>query len=93
MKIWVDDERPAPSGWFTCENAEVAIMSIDSYWGIITNISLDNDLGEGGTGEDVMRFIESLIADRSRKKSIPTITCHSANPVAKKRIDMAIARL
>lgn len=93
MKLWVDDERlPPDNTWIVCVDADVAIFMLSSYWGYIECISLDNDLGGAMTGEDVMRAIETLVSV-DKGSFIPEIKCHSANPVARRRILLAIKRL
>ena len=67
IKIWLDDERPAPDGWKKCLWPEQVIMLIVSA-GLsgkfeVTDISLDHDLGEdnGRTGYDVIRYIQKQL--------------------------------
>ncbi len=53
MKLWLDDERPAPEGWVwvkTVDEAENAFLgtddSVNPKLETITDISVDHDLGE-----------------------------------------------
>lgn len=95
MKLWLDDERPAPSEWIrenTVAIATTAPAAIDFLRaGIITEVSLDHDLGpvEAGTGYDVIAWIEERVAtDHSYRP--PIIYIHTANPAA--RVRMLAAR-
>jgi len=61
MKVWLDDERPAPSGWKHVYWPEEAIRLLRS--GRVDEISLDHDLGDDrhGTGNDVVLWIEEAV--------------------------------
>lgn len=85
INLWVDDERLPPDDYMWAITAAEAINIIKSF--PIDTLSLDHDLGppSAGTGYDVACWIENNIAH------IPKIIdCHSANPVGRKRIEMAI---
>ena len=87
MKLWIDDERPAPWGWAHAKTAQEAIGWIEQ--GDITHISFDHDLGEGnGDGHDVVCFVEERI--EAGQMALPQMTVHSANPVGARRIRQAI---
>lgn len=85
IKLWVDDERPAPEGW------ETTISYVGAIWylvrGTVVEISLDHDLGEQKTGYDIVCFIEKLV--HKGYIPLPIIHCHSANPVGRARIEQA----
>jgi hypothetical protein len=83
VKVFLDDERPTPSGWHRVYWPDEAIMLLDSEE--VTHISLDHDLGDDarGTGYDVLVSIERAVATRGFVP--PTITIHSANPSARRR--------
>ena len=88
MKIWLDDIRPAPRGWYHCKTAKETILLLDNEY--VTDISLDHDLGpkEAGTGYDVMLYMEEKLYVDS--KIPPRILIHTDNPPA--RIKMEAAR-
>ncbi len=44
VKLWVDDERKAPSGWYHAMSMLDAQNVLDSF--IVTECSLDHDLGQ-----------------------------------------------
>ncbi len=58
MKVYLDDERQTPEGWYRVYWPEEAINLLKQ--GIVTEIGLDHDLGddEHGTGYDVILWIE-----------------------------------
>ena len=91
MKVWLDDERPAPRGWRRCRTPEEAIALLQT--GKVTEISLDHDLalldGEREqTGYDVLLWLErEAVAGRV----FPLVMrVHTANPVARRRMLQAI---
>ena len=88
MKIWVDDVRPAPSGWLRARSYDDAVELIDRYSKDITEISLDHDLcaahndgdfSDRRTGYDVL---EALLEAGLR----PAITFHTMNPAGLQRM-------
>lgn len=87
MKLWLDDERPAPAGWVHVKTAKTAIALIAS--GTVAEVSLDHDLGEPeamvGNGYQVLLAMEEMAA-WGHGQSLPTILIHTANPVARNRM-------
>ncbi|MDN5500157.1 MAG: hypothetical protein L0G80_09525, partial [Shewanella sp.] len=61
MKIFLDDERLAPTGWLHARWPDEVISCLAK--GMVTDISLDHDLGDDarGTGYDVLLWIEQAI--------------------------------
>jgi hypothetical protein len=88
MKIWLDDERPAPEGWVGVRWPDEVIALMQQ--GHVEEISLDHDLGDDriGTGYDVVLWIEREVA--LNKLVPPVISVHSANPVARRRMEQTI---
>jgi len=43
MKLWVDDHRPAPRGWRRVRSVAAAKVYLEQ--GLVTDISLDHDMG------------------------------------------------
>jgi hypothetical protein len=43
MKLWVDDHRPAPRGWRSVRSVAAAKVYLEQ--GLVTDISLDHDMG------------------------------------------------
>ena len=84
IKIWLDDERPAPDGWTLCKTYEECVGLLP----IATHISFDHDLGGDKTGYDVAKYIENLAANGLNHKIGWAI--HSANPVGRTNIQLAM---
>lgn len=91
MKLWVDDERPAPKGndWMSVRTSRRAIETMkrwaDAYsvhQGVIRiqEVSLDHDLGGDDTGFKVLDWMieNSVWPD--------VLTIHTSNPPARKRM-------
>ena len=88
MKLWVDDVRPAPDGYFWCKSTNQAIRIIYTYgsridWdnNIVDEIELidiDHDAGEYvKDGGDYIKLLDWL---EETGRSYP-IHIHSMNPV------------
>ena len=88
MKLYLDDERPVPSGWWGVKTAPEAIRFLEAHH--VEFVSLDHDLGEGkGTGYDVVRYIEEQCVINPNYLP-PRMYCHSANPPGKTAIESCI---
>ena len=89
MKVFLDDERITPPGWTRVFWPEEAIRLLET--GLVTEISLDHDLGndERGTGYDVVLWIEEAVATRG---FVPpaVIAVHSANASARQKMEAGI---
>ena len=86
MKIWLDDIRNAPEGWIQCKTARQAADFVDS--GKVTHISFDHDLGLYLDGYWLANYIE--LAAMDNRISRITWDVHSANPVGRRNIDLAM---
>ena len=89
MKIFLDDIRECKNPDFIiCRTADEAIKLIKS--GDVSFISFDHDLGDEKalTGYDVACYIERLVYYNRIK--CPKWGIHSANPVGRKRIELAM---
>lgn len=91
MKLFLDDERPAPPGWRLVRWPDDVIDLLRG--GEVTHLSLDHDLGDDdeGTGYDVILWIEEAVATSPFVP--PVITVHSANGPARKRMEAGIASI
>lgn len=93
MKLWVDDVRfPPDKDWIVCPEVILANHLIKS--GVVDEISLDHDLGLQPskiqyTGYYVLKMIEECLADGTIVK-VPKITIHTANPVGRKNMELAL---
>lgn len=91
VKVWLDDERPAPEDWTAVRWPQEAIDWLRTQR--VTHISLDHDLGDDtrGTGYDVIVWIEAEMRRSGFKP--PQITVHSANPAARERMAAGVAAI
>jgi hypothetical protein len=91
LKVFLDDERPAPEGWTPARWPEEVIALLQ--FGEVEAMSLDHDLGDvARTGYDVLRWLESaVIVDGLEPPA--RITIHSANAGARRRMELAIASI
>lgn len=89
MKIWLDDIRKMPKEYDTwCKSYNEFIKCITLNMDKITEISFDHDLGGSMTGYDAAKVIEQLSFKGKIKKIKWNV--HSANPVGKRNIEMAM---
>jgi hypothetical protein len=81
MKIWVDDVRPAPAGYFwakTVKKAAIAIEEAEHLKVKIELIDIDHDAGDyASDGGDYVRLLDWL---EETGRNYP-IHIHSMNPV------------
>lgn len=91
IRVFLDDERETPHGWFRVYWPNEAIDLLDS--GCVHEISLDHDLGndERGTGNDVLLWIEEAVATRFFIP--PKMKVHSANSSARIKMEAGIAAI
>ena len=92
MNLWLDDIRTPPTDrpWLHVRTVEECIAKIKRK--VPQRLSLDNDLGEGlRQGYEVLDWLEERAF---RGLAIPEeISVHSANPVARQRMQTVIDRL
>lgn len=80
MKIWVDDLRPAPDGWFWATSSESALAVLRYFLGYrndVQALSLDHDLG----GDDTTRPVVLWMAENNVWPD--KVYVHTANPVGR----------
>ena len=92
MKLWIDDVRPAPSGYISCKSTNVAkrIIELQELEGEpITLIDVDHDAGVyAKDGGDYIRLLDWL---EETSRDYP-IRIHSANPVGRENMRRIIRR-
>lgn len=91
MKLWVDDLRPAPEGWWHALTSDAAIQALqmnrpDYIGDSFDEISLDHDLG----GDDTTRPVVIWMIENDVWPE--KINVHSANPVGVEWLEGMIAR-
>lgn len=64
MKLWVDDERPAPDGWVWSKTVENTIDTLQL--GGAEEMSLDYVLGRGKTAMDILEWMRDHLAQWPR---------------------------
>lgn len=91
VKLWLDDVRPAPRGWYWAVTAVEAFTILQSCY--VTDASLDHDLGDSFSGYDLLK----ILAEYREVKGLnywplnkPSI--HSANPVGRANMQSVIDR-
>jgi hypothetical protein len=91
MKLYLDDQRPAPAGWTLARTADEAIHLL--RLGGVTEMSLDYDLGDPhfGTGLDVLDWLERALAER--RVTLPRLAAHSGSIIGRRRLEASIALL
>lgn len=84
MKLWIDDLRDPPEGWFWAKTSDVAIrtLAMQTY----DTVSFDHDLG----GDDTTRRVVMWLCDTGAWPE--TIYVHTANPVGREWLEGTINR-
>ena len=81
MRIWLDDVRPAPEGYFWCKSVNETKRTIIWHcglWGTIDLIDVDHDAGDyAKDGGDYIKLLDWL---EETGRNYP-IRIHSANAV------------
>lgn len=90
-KLFLDDIRnPPDDSWEVVRTAKEAItvLSVTIY----DELSLDHDLGDdvNGTGYDVVKWMEEMVASEPFYQPPASIVIHSANPVGRKNMQAGI---
>ncbi len=88
MKLYVDDQRPAPAGWIRATNLEEAVSHLRT--GNVEELSVDYDLGDSsfGTGLDVLDWLAGAVHRGEVKK--PKLHAHSGSPLGRRRLELRI---
>lgn len=96
MKLWVDDIRPAPEGWYQARSVNVAKEMIIGNYPNIEIISLDHDSGDynrfGGDYINILKWLEEGEYQYNRKIVTFPIQIHSMNPVGVQNMRNIIQR-
>lgn len=96
MKLWVDDIRPAPEGWYQARSVNVAKEMIIANYPNIEIISLDYDSGDynkfGGDYINILKWLEEAEYQYNRKIATFLIHIHSMNPVGVQNMRNIIQR-
>lgn len=93
VKLWVDDLRPAPRGWYWATSVDEAIgILMDCY---VDTMSLDHDLGDEGGGDTIklvqkIVWLQEVAGVKVWPENRPLI--HSMNPVGRDNMNALIDR-
>lgn len=88
VRLWLDDQRPAPHGWVHARSYHEAVQCIAVLGEKLVEVSLDHDLCEphsdgdysdGLTGYDVLEYL-------LREGLRPVIYFHTMNPEGLQRM-------
>lgn len=94
MKIFLDDVRDTPKGWWRTFTVDSTISLLMANPGKVKILSLDNDLGEGQLeGYKVLDHLDYLVFLGEHQYLPEKIVIHSANPVARDRMSVVINKL
>jgi len=77
VKVWLDDERPAPSGWEWVKTPMEAMKLLKK--GRVTELSLDHDLGVSRRGKPVQveEVLSWLVKWFKKGNPLPVLTNHT----------------
>lgn len=95
-KLWLDDERPAPEGWYWAHTSEEAISYLQVY--TVQDMSLDHDLGvclkckltKQQCHHDGYYVLKQIAEHNLWPRNKPKV--HSMNPIGRERMESFIER-
>lgn len=93
MKVYLDDERPTPDGWVRTYTVAETIDLLKTRQ--VTEISLDNDLGDLDPyteGFNVLNWLEESVYE-DPSFPIPVISIHSSNAARAQQMRQVIKKL
>jgi hypothetical protein len=91
IKVYMDDERATPVGWYRTYTVEQTIEQLKTRQ--VSHLSLDNDLGVGfQEGYKVLDWLEEEVHD-DHSFPIPEITIHSSNEGRKPYMKLALQKI
>lgn len=92
FKLWLDDIRPAPDGFFLAQSvneAKYAIEKAEKFGETKFMLDLDHDLGDyaedGGDGIELVKWL-------AETKRFYPISLHTMNPVGRDNMKALIER-
>jgi len=91
INLWIDDERPAPWGWYQATTVQDAKYALEDY--VVKNWSLDHDLGFGGEVYDLLKWMveeDQVYGIHLWPMNEPTI--HTQNPVGRENMKAILTR-
>jgi hypothetical protein len=91
MKVFLDDLRDTPEGWTRTYTVEETIELLKTR--TVSELSLDNDLGEGQPEGYIVADALEEIVYLDETFPIPIITVHSSNAARVEYMQRAIASI
>lgn len=91
VRLWLDDQRPAPLGWVWAKTCAEALSVLSA--GRVAEVSLDYDLDATDPGRDGMDVMRAVVRDAERSGRAPAIHFHTANPVGAAKFSWAWRKL
>jgi hypothetical protein len=92
IRIFLDDERPAPDGWTLCRWPQDVIDLLKANPENVEIVSLDHDLGdETRNGYQVLLWIEEAVVTHGYHP--PQLRVHSSNSSAVQKMQAAIHQI
>jgi hypothetical protein len=86
IRLWIDDVRPAPQGWYWAHTSTEAILFFQNK--LIDEVSFDHDSGDGDDFIRVALWLEEMACFNQYHRVKWNI--HSANPVGREALRMAL---
>jgi len=86
--LFVDDQLDCPPGWVQARNTSEAIALLQT--GKVEEVSIDHDLGKGGKGVDVLRYIDEAVCKGDLTPPKITIHCEPDCPTCQVRFEAAL---
>lgn len=84
MKLWIDDMRPAPQGYYWCKTVDNTIDLLNDPFIDVEELNLDHDAGDmvewGGDYIEILNYMEMCHYEYNTDFNF-VIKFHSANPV------------
>ncbi len=87
IRLWVDDLRDPPAGWWWAKTSRAAIDVLVAHRGQVEEMSLDHDLG----GDDTTRPVVLFMCENEWAWPAKVLV-HSANPVGVEWLEGMIER-
>jgi hypothetical protein len=87
-RLYLDDSRPAPTGWELARTIDEAVTILRR--GEVTDLSVDYDLGNPatGTGVTLLEWVEAAVAEG--KIPLPDLQAHSGSALGRRRLELQI---
>lgn len=91
IRLYLDDCRPAPSGWVLARSVDEAVHVLRTV--PVSVVSLDYDLGLGSaeTGITLLNWVEREVA--AGRLALPELQAHSGSMLGQARLKARIGEL